>query len=299
MGIQLLLAERMERIAQRRKPKDDKVTVDSKKCRGEMVARATAWFFPMVNVEVYNSIGDGLGAPLIVDSGALCCISPHREDFTTYYNSTVKVEDLSGLNKVAGEGMISWKVLDREGREVEIQLRAYHMPAASVRLLSPQSLFNAVKGSDGYQNHKKYTIMLPNKRFLDAPYGRANLPLLALSNSSDLCLWSQCFAFNATDKLDWKKAILDSSDQNLTAPQKEFLVWHFKLSHAGLSTVHNLCRQKRKLKTNSAQEFMNLRDGPMLPCAMGCCVQRVLQQRPTVEHRQLRLRHSKLQFRRK
>jgi transposase InsO family protein len=162
--------------------------------------------------------------------------------------------------------MISWKVLDKFGREVDIQLHGYHMPAASVRLLSPQSLFTSIEGSDGHQNAKMYEIKLPDNMILEARYGRANLPLLELSGSTDSCLWSKFFAFNASDKSDWKKAILDASNQNLTAAQKELLVWHFKLSHAGLSTVHNLCRQKRTMRANTAQEFVNLRDSPLLPC---------------------------------
>lgn len=90
-----------------------------------------------------------------------------------------------------------------------------------------------------------YLIKLPGDMILEAPYGKVNLPLLQLSNSVDSCLWAKFFAFNVDDKIDWKKAILDTTNQNLTAAQRELLVWHFKLSHAGLSTVHNLCRQRR------------------------------------------------------
>jgi hypothetical protein len=167
---------------------------------------------------------------------------------------------------VEGEGMIAWKVLDKFGREVVLQLHAYHMPLASVRLLSPQALFNSIDGCDGHQNAKMYVIKMPDDMILEAPYGKANLPLLQLSNSVDSCLWAKIFAFNVDDKIDWKKAILDASNQNLTAAQRELLVWHFKLSHAGLSTIHNLCRQRRRMNTNTVQEFINLRDGPMLPC---------------------------------
>jgi hypothetical protein len=50
------------------------------------------------------------GTPLIVDSGASCCISPHREDFVDYHQSSVRIKDLSGLNSVAGQWMIQWLV---------------------------------------------------------------------------------------------------------------------------------------------------------------------------------------------
>lgn len=235
----------MQRIIQRRAPKKREVSVNLKGCRSEMLAHITAWFHPAIDASVYNSIGEGLGTPLIVDSGASCCITPHREDFVSYEKSTAKVKDLSGVNKVAGEGMITWKVLDKFGREVQLQMHAYHVPLASVRLLSPQALFKSIAGSDGHQDAKMYLIKLPGDMILEAPYGKVNLPLLQLSNSVNSCLWAKFFAFNVDDKIDWKKAILDTTNQNLTAAQRELLVWHFKLSHAGLSTVHNLCRQRR------------------------------------------------------
>ena len=46
-------------------------------------------------------------APLIVDTGALVCNSPRKEDFVTYQPSKMKTKDLSSSNKVAGEGMLS------------------------------------------------------------------------------------------------------------------------------------------------------------------------------------------------
>lgn len=85
---------------------------------------AGRWFFPAADESVFNSIGTGLDAPLIVDSGASCCITPHREDFTSYGTSKVKVKYLSGVNCVAGEGMISWMVVDSDGAKYKIKLKA-------------------------------------------------------------------------------------------------------------------------------------------------------------------------------
>jgi hypothetical protein len=125
----------------------------------------------MYDAAVFNTLVDGIDSPLIVDSGASCCVSPHREDFITYHESKVKVKDLSGTNKVAGEGMIRWKVLDKDGREVELEIKGYHMPKASVRLLSPQALFKSIGGSKGNQDALCYIIKLPGDMTLHAPYG--------------------------------------------------------------------------------------------------------------------------------
>jgi hypothetical protein len=176
-GMRLLLAERIDKIMIRSKMrKKRRVSVDLKQCKQQISVSAGRWLFPAADESVFNSLCDGFDAPLIVDSGASCCISPHREDFITYSDSKVKVKDLSGSNKVAGEGMIKWKVLDKDGLEVELELKAYHMPNASVRLLSPQSMIKSIEGTKGFQDVLKYTLKIPGGIALEAPYGRANLP---------------------------------------------------------------------------------------------------------------------------
>eukprot|EP00804_Cyclotella_cryptica_P001177 CCRYP_016994-RA/>CCRYP_016994-RA protein AED:0.39 eAED:0.19 QI:0/0/0/1/0.5/0.33/3/0/796 len=92
---------------------------------------------------VFNTIAPD-GSPLIVDNGVSCCISPHWDDFVEYHPSTVRIKDLSGLNSVAGQGMVQWLVRDINGHECKLLLPGYHVPQVSVQLLSPQSLFRAV-----------------------------------------------------------------------------------------------------------------------------------------------------------
>jgi hypothetical protein len=75
---------------------------------------------------------------LIINSGTSLCITPHRLDFITYKTSNMKIKDLSSSNKVAGEGLLRWKVEDRAGRVLNLDLPGYHIPGAEVCLLSPQ-----------------------------------------------------------------------------------------------------------------------------------------------------------------
>ena len=154
-GMELLVTERLDRLMHHvsvpSKNTKHTVSINLEQSLNSIISCASKWFFPAADESVFNSIGTGLDAPLVVDSGASCCITPHREDFTSYGTSKVKVKDLSGVNRVAGEGTINWKVLDSYGAEYTIKLKAYHMPGASVRLLSPQSLYTSIKGSDGHQ----------------------------------------------------------------------------------------------------------------------------------------------------
>ena len=216
---------------------------------------------------VFNTLTKNQSIPLIVDSGASCCVSPRREDFVTYSSSSVRIKDLSGCNKVAGEGMISWKVLDKFGREYEIQLKGYHMPRAAVRLLSPQCVTQAFQGSYGGQSHKHYILRFPDSTVLEAPYNQANLPELRLSSAdSPACFWSRCFAFSTTTTDVWADNVLAERNKNLSPAQKELMRWHQRLSHAGLSTIHNLCRQKRSGRVNKTDELQAIRDSACLPC---------------------------------
>eukprot|EP00956_Cyclotella_meneghiniana_P008045 scaffold10719_cov37-Cyclotella_meneghiniana.AAC.1 len=247
------------------------VSINLEQSLNSIISCAGKWFFPAADESVFNSIGTGLDAPLVVDSGASCCITPHREGFTSYSTSKVKVKDLSGVNRVAGEGMINWKVLDSYGAKYTIKLKAYHMPGASVQLLSPQSLYTSIKGSDGHQDATKYTMYnIPSATgdvTLEATYGRANLPLLQMSSPTyTRCLWSSTFAFLAVDQTSWARGIASARNQNLTAAQKEVLLWHFKLSHAGMSSIHNLCRQNRTAKVDTVDELVQYRTSKFLPC---------------------------------
>ena len=138
-----------------------------------------------------------------------------------------------------------------------------------MRLLSPQSVFHTIKGSKGHQNALKYTLCIPGDSgdiILDAPYGRANLPLLQMSSTSETCLWSSMFAFSASDKDAWARGVCDAKNQNLTAAQKEILMWHTRLSHAGLSSVHNLCRQRRTVPVDKADDLVQYQSSKCLPC---------------------------------
>jgi hypothetical protein len=74
---------------------------------------------------------------VIIDTGALVCISLHQSDFVTYASSKMKIKDLSSSNQVAWEGLICWSLQDANGTVVTIELMGYHIPNTGVHLLSP------------------------------------------------------------------------------------------------------------------------------------------------------------------
>lgn len=264
-GKKWLAAEHMDKVVFQRPSRRKKKRVSINLSTGRS-STPPAIYLQTIET-VFNTLTKNRSIPLIVDSGASCCVSPRREDFITYNKSSVRIKDLSGCNKVAGEGMISWKVLDKFGREYEIQLKGYHMPRAAVRLLSPQCVTQAFKGSYGGQSHSQYILRFPDKTIIEAPYNQANLPELTLSSAdAPVCLWSRCFVFSSTGTEVWADNVLAEKNKNLTPAQKELLRWHQRLSHAGLSTIHNLCRQKRSGRVDSTSDLVAIRDGAQLPC---------------------------------
>lgn len=154
--------------------------------------------------------------PLIVDTGASACISPNRDDFAEYSsNSAARIKDLSGVNKVAGEGLIHWDVMKTDGTLISILLPGYHIPHANVRLLSPQCYIQElvkrnVTLSIGMDlEHLRFTY--PDGSHVHASCSYSNIPVLKLENSAiKKCFWKHCFHINST------KATVKSSAKSIS-----------------------------------------------------------------------------------
>ena len=176
---------------------------------------------------VYQAVVNPKSTPLIVDTGASCCITPHKSDFVdgTYTTSEVKIKDLSGLNSVAGKGLIRWRVRDTKGRIQTLEIEGYHIPKASVRLMSPQSVIKSLGGSGGI-NHLHVALHMTDDVTLVAPYNYANLPILPLVDTvaTPAGFWNECFGFNSEMREAWARGTLDAKNQNLSLAQKEILL---------------------------------------------------------------------------
>ena len=93
---------------------------------------------------------------------------------------------------------------------------------------------------------------------------RSNLPLLTVtSDVAPRAFWSDAFAYTAQDQTNYND-ILDTANTNLSAAQKETLLWHQRLSHASISWIQLLMRDRRWLQTNV--KSYALHQGPFIPC---------------------------------
>ena len=185
--------------------------------------------------------------PLIVDTGASVCISPAKSDFVpgSYKESNMQVRDLSGSNKVVGEGLLRWAVKDTSGETRVIEVFGIHIPTAGVRLLSPQVLrrTHGIGGSiedDG--------VLLSDKSPDVSIFARlnptSNLPTLSLEEMPRTSsVWGDSFLDLSSStsapitSLSTHLNVLDPSNRNLSPGEKELLLWHHRLSHTNLTKV--------------------------------------------------------------
>ena len=174
----------------------------------------------------------------------------------------MRITDLSSTNKVAGEGIIKWDLQDENGYTVLVQAFGYHIPAAKVRLLSPQVLIQQL---GGHANITKMGIQLrlANNVTLFGKYcDCSNLPLIPMAHtkSHQLSFWNEAFGLNVTNSLKLKN-ILGEDNTNLSAAQKEVLLWHQRLSHASIRWVQMLMQKRDKLNSDG---HVSLHNGPFI-----------------------------------
>ncbi len=204
--------------------------------------------YGFVTIPLHRTIVSTIDAPfclsskivpsnVIIDTGALVCISPHQQsDFVTYASSKMKIKVLLSSNRVAGEGLIRWSLHNANSIVLTIELMGYHIPTSDVRLLSPQVLIQTL-GGHALLNNQGMDISLDNGTLLSANYCPCtNLPMvpLALSTSTWYCFWSDAFGYfvQAYNEIVDIKSVLHQKNSNLSSSLKEVLLWHQRLLHA-------------------------------------------------------------------
>ena len=169
----------------------------------------------------------------ILDTGASMTVTPFKTDFVSYEPVTGRV--LKGLTKgtnVEGVGIVNWKI-DVGGTVVELKLRALHVPAADVRLLSPQQLRQEHSKEITSMDIRKDCVRIQfPEGVIDCPLNESNLPVVCVTVSAESL--EDVKALNA--------CVMAEKNQNLTPSQKELLKWHSKLGHIDLQVVQKIMK---------------------------------------------------------
>ena len=177
---------------------------------------------------------------IVFDTGASVSISNDSKDFVTW-DSSPTVPTLQGITSTAtvqGSGVVRWVVRDDNGKEHTIETKAYFVPNAKVRLLSPQRFLRTrdrgamilTPGSTTFffDKHSPLTFHSLNNNTV-------GLPLASLHRRRNNT-WLDVAQLGAD--------VLEPANINLTLAQKELLSWHYRLGHYHLAWIQQLARPR-------------------------------------------------------
>ncbi len=197
---------------------------------------------------------------LIWDTGASARLTPFWSDFIDYVKCEIDVRDITKVNKVVGIGTTLHKFVDNNGNHVHLPCVSYHLPTTDVRLFSPQ-IYPQLYGGHSVVNGNEVVMKFCKKGVsISIPIDRnaTNLPVVHNSFVSKKVkrehaskFWSALHATGFYAALDYfanmsvdqnlstssrKQDPVSSfpcvsglKNKNLLMPQKELLLWHWKL----------------------------------------------------------------------
>ncbi len=197
---------------------------------------------------------------LIWDTEASAGLTPFWSDFIDYVECEIDVCNITKANKVVGIGTTLHKFMDNNGNHVYLPCVSYHLPTTDVRLFSPQ-IYHQLHGDHSVVNGNEVEMKFCKEGVLISIHidrNTTNLPVVNNSFMSEKVkrehaskFWSAFHAIGLYAALDYFANV--SVDQNLSTllrkqgpvsvfpcvgglknknllmPQKELLLWHWKL----------------------------------------------------------------------
>ena len=91
--------------------------------------------------------------PIVIDTGASFSLTPFMENFVSPLEPA-DTDSMSGLAdsvKVHGMGWVEWSIRDTFGQVALNKTKAYYVPSAEIRLMSPQSYFRLRQNSRSHE----------------------------------------------------------------------------------------------------------------------------------------------------
>jgi hypothetical protein len=114
-------------------------------------------------------------AQIIFDTGASLTISPFRSDFVSYPTPLARPTQLGGMGKglqIEVFATVAWTFTAKDKSEIQLRVRAYYVPTAKARLLSPQKIFDKKRCVFGHfhGDEDKFTLQVGNCPKVEVPY---------------------------------------------------------------------------------------------------------------------------------
>ena len=203
-------------------------------------------------------------------------------------SSVGKVQTVNGPTSMVGYGLVRWTLIREDGTNIHLTVPCHHVPASKVCLLSPQDfcLYNGLDRSrDQFGGNSNYFWMNADKkhktRFQCPIDPRSNLPVALAKlpchqqgqcsptpvDSHQNC--TSCHRHNIANM-----SVFDETNQNITAAQKDLLLWHARLGHHGFAHVQQLMRPRDVFQLSSSSNSTSKPAGPCInpkhPSAKTC-----------------------------
>ena len=191
-------------------------------------------------------VGPNCDVPVVFDTGCSFSVTPFESDFVTDIEPT-EVKELVGLTDkvmIQGVGTVEWPIRDVFGQIGVLRMEAYYVPTASIRLCSPQQYLAENEGGRCEFDHRRVIFTTASGQELTFPFSpHSNIPLMVIDHEI-LCAGPtthlvRALAFGPEFK-DQLGSLISDTNYNLTQPQKELLLWHNRLGHAGFAWLQEL-----------------------------------------------------------
>ena len=188
------------------------------------------------------------GAPIIFDSGASITITPYKEDFIGQLKTDEasigkkKLLGISASSAVKGVGRIRLIVYTDTGAKRELVTEALYVPDARVRLLSVCRYREDNAGQRCSFNLDDRGCVFTFPKSIGG--GRITFDYRGSNYIPKTTAYAQQFGKSMKSSSNAAFMVLDNSNVNLTAAQKELLKWHFCLGHFNLTWIQSLISKK-------------------------------------------------------
>ena len=213
-------------------------------CRPVEVHHNTDYKTVFESAKLFSYIAGQATIPIIIDTGASISLTPVVTDFVGAIEPADldSLQGLSSKTKVCGQGTVHWKIQDMFGMVRTIAIKAYYVPEASIRLMSPQQYFQEHKSGHAEFDGEEMAIHLPSdKGVMKFPFHKGNnLPFMLLNDHPSILPISANDINLLSNSSRILTSVAEQTNQNLTIAQKELLLWHWKLAHANFNWIQSL-----------------------------------------------------------
>jgi hypothetical protein len=232
---------------------------------------------------------------LIWDTGASFGLTPFRSDFVDYVECDIKVKDVTKVNTVIGIGTTISKFKDAKGADIFLPCVSYHLTTTDVRLFSPQTYHqmhggtSEVRANEVIMHLDDHDVVIPIDRDgvnlpivkdswvssqEKARYGPQLRSAMGRAGANELDIFGDLQSIdkgkyipstqNDSDMIEEEfehyshfcgPCVGHADNDNLSGPQKELLLWHWKLG-ISMFRIQELMRPQKVEEPSGAESQM-------------------------------------------